>query len=77
MEPSSGEDGNFLSVFNTQCCYWLQWSRPQVRTETIPGTTVLDDAISASMEPSSGEDGNMSPAMRAKVSASFNGAVLR
>ncbi len=59
MEPSSVEDGN-------KCCLRpigfsqkrLQWSRPQLRTETGHPAEVVPVHAAASMEPSSVEDGN-------------------
>ena len=60
MEPSSGEDGNkFVPEVWQSAVYALQWSRPQVRTETFQRMTCKSDCRIASMEPSSGEDGNM------------------
>ncbi len=46
MEPSSVEDGN-LSVWRcTRRKSALQWSRPQLRTETISGGAAdLDEAL--------------------------------
>ena len=55
----------------------LQWSRPQLRTETcaLPVLHALDRI--ASMEPSSAEDGNLSVLESSSVSHQrFNGAVL-
>ncbi len=59
MEPSSVEDGNpppagpFSSMLTV-----LQWSRPQLRTETAGASGLEDAGWYTSMEPSSVEDGN-------------------
>ncbi len=58
MEPSSVEDGNFILNNSTRHFRPLQWSRPQLRTETMAGDVITQPGLYASMEPSSVEDGN-------------------
>ncbi len=59
MEPSSVEDGNILrSTLPVGAYAWLQWSRPQLRTETRRRLSGVGLQFTASMEPSSVEDGN-------------------
>ncbi len=61
MEPSSVEDGNLCrSTVQFGTCPPLQWSRPQLRTETWRVCRRHCDWCTASMEPSSVEDGNAS-----------------
>ncbi len=61
MEPSSVEDGNPRKIGGmAETTAQLQWSRPQLRTETqLPHYDILAVPL-ASMEPSSVEDGNSS-----------------
>ncbi len=59
MEPSSVEDGNkTCSSSSGHCPSRLQWSRPQLRTETCTDFDGCKASHLASMEPSSVEDGN-------------------
>ncbi len=78
MEPSSVEDGNAF-FDNPQCgrIWLLQWSRPQLRTETAQAPRSKEFGSSASMEPSSVEDGNVANGGRWPARfRCFNGAVL-
>ncbi len=60
MEPSSVEDGNADSATAFYLfAEPLQWSRPQLRTETLQSPTGSTFRTLASMEPSSVEDGNV------------------
>ncbi len=55
----------------------LQWSRPQLRTETRAAATGETGVSPTSMEPSSVEDGNDTRGNPAAMSGDyFNGAVL-
>ena len=59
MEPSSAEDGNVQKPHgDSRTENTLQWSRPQLRTETTVAGTEQARVNVASMEPSSAEDGN-------------------
>ncbi len=60
MEPSSVEDGNESrpSVARSGP-QKLQWSRPQLRTETRRTVCRVSNRFFTSMEPSSVEDGNL------------------
>ncbi len=60
MEPSSVEDGNHRCTGLRPGRGALQWSRPQLRTETQSAQSPLMTEERASMEPSSVEDGNHS-----------------
>ncbi len=63
MEPSSVEDGNLvLGGKAVEELEALQWSRPQLRTETSPQLSISQNPVFASMEPSSVEDGNVNTA---------------
>ncbi len=78
MEPSSVEDGNsFGCTVSSRPPNLLQWSRPQLRTETTSSQPATVHTSSASMEPSSVEDGNprLSIAWQEPCRC-FNGAVL-
>ncbi len=78
MEPSSVEDGNPIWP-RARKAVWqsLQWSRPQLRTETRRNTRNRRRKRDASMEPSSVEDGNCEIVNRfGPASSCFNGAVL-
>ncbi len=60
MEPSSVEDGNMPFIMRVSGSRrWLQWSRPQLRTETRSSGCGVAPCGCASMEPSSVEDGNL------------------
>ncbi len=60
MEPSSVEDGNSAAAISGSPLDWkLQWSRPQLRTETSDLPVFAAYVATASMEPSSVEDGNL------------------
>ncbi len=78
MEPSSVEDGNTdQTVLVCRLNRTLQWSRPQLRTETWTRRRMLRHSSGASMEPSSVEDGNYSQQYSPfSVATRFNGAVL-
>ncbi len=58
MEPSSVEDGNEDDSEEEPIETKLQWSRPQLRTETHSARCTPCGTPFASMEPSSVEDGN-------------------
>ncbi len=68
MEPSSVEDGNLLEYLGPIEPEELQWSRPQLRTETGSGRCADRPEAAASMEPSSVEDGNVWPYWHAGAS---------
>ncbi len=77
MEPSSVEDGNSTSIAVRAAMKRLQWSRPQLRTETGRHHHLQSLIGCASMEPSSVEDGNMTRfGAPGTVFHGFNGAVL-
>ncbi len=63
MEPSSAEDGDLGDPIHSHLGERLQWSRPQLRTETGMVRTTERAQHRASMEPSSAEDGD-APAVR-------------
>ncbi len=78
MEPSSVEDGNPCTArISAAVTLRLQWSRPQLRTETRSPGHGLPRHTPASMEPSSVEDGNRTTAAGPPAFMDrFNGAVL-
>ena len=59
MEPSSAEDGDVTTSRKMRLFgFCLQWSRPQLRTETAAQSLTPGADTWSSMEPSSAEDGD-------------------
>ncbi len=79
MEPSSAEDGDGKGAgVEAPAGPQLQWSRPQLRTETLEDNPLKRGlSVAASMEPSSAEDGDTAIREAGRCHPQcFNGAVL-